>query len=132
MFQRFFIGFYLIVFGFPALAQEAKFSAESLIKSPITGVAGHEVLMSRVTIPANTALPRHYHPTEEFLYILTGEAYLQIDGRENQLLTAGMSAAIPAGAVHTAVTTSHETIALTYRVHPVGRPVRLPAPAEKE
>ncbi len=126
MFPRFILGAYLITLGFPAIAQDVKFSAENLIKSPITGVEGHEVLMSRVTIPANTALPRHYHPTEEFLYILTGEAYLRIDGEEDQLLTAGMSATIPAGEVHTAVTTSSDTLALTYRVHPIGRPVRLP------
>jgi len=126
MVQRFFIGFCLLALGIPAMAQDVKLSVEGLIKSPITGVAGHEVLMARVTIPANTTLPRHYHPTEEFLYILTGEAYLRIDGREDQLLTAGMSAVIPAGEVHTAVTASSDALALTYRVHPIGQPVRLP------
>jgi len=132
MFRQFLLGLCLLTLGSPALAQDAKFSAESLIKSPIAGVEGHNVLMSRVTIPANTSLPRHYHPTEEFLYILTGEAYLRIDGRDDQLLTAGMSAVIPAGEVHTAVTTSSDALALTYRVHPIGRPVRLPPPATKE
>ncbi len=132
MFKQFFLGFCLLLIGLPAVAQEVKFSAENLIKSPITGVTGHEVLISRVTIPANTTLPRHYHPTEEFLYILTGEAYLRIDGRADQLLTAGMSAIIPAGEVHTAVTSSSDALALTYRVHPIGQPVRLPPPAPKE
>jgi len=132
MFQRFFIGFCFLALGFPAIAQDVKFSAESLIKSPITGVEGHNVLMSRITIPANTTLPRHYHPTEEFLYILAGKAYLRIDGREDQLLIAGMSAIIPAGEVHTAVTKESDALALTYRVHPIGQPVRLPPPATKE
>lgn len=115
-----------------AIAQGTQFSSESLIKAPVTGIEGHNVLMSRITIPAETTLPRHYHPTEEFLYILSGEAYLRIEGRDDKLLTAGMSGVIPAGEVHTAVTTSSNAVALTYRVHPVGKPLRLPPPAEKE
>lgn len=127
MFQRFFISFCIIMLTLPAAAQEVKLSVEELIKSTVTGVAGHDVLMSRISIPANTTLPRHSHPTEEFLYILGGEAILRIDGREDRLLKPGAAVVIPAGAIHTAVTHDSDALALTTRVQPKGQPVRIPA-----
>lgn len=113
-------------------AQETIMRAESLLEAGITGVPSHDLMMTRVHIPAGTTLPMHYHPTEEYLYILEGEAYLRIKGQDDQLLTAGTAIVIPAGAVHTAVTTDSSAVALTTRVHPKGQPVRLPAPAEKD
>lgn len=116
----------------PAIAEDTPVQSEPLVNAPITGVATHNLLMTRVHIAANTILPMHYHPTEEFLYILEGTALLRIKGREDRLLTAGMAAVIPAGEVHTAVTLESEAVALTTRVHPKGQPVRLSPPEEKE
>lgn len=122
----------LMLMTTPAAAQEVPVRADGLINSPITGAPDHDLLMTRVHIAANTILPMHYHPTEEFLYILEGEAILRIKGREDQMLTAGMAAVIPAGDIHTAVTLGSDAVALTTRVHPKGQPVRLPAPKTKE
>ncbi len=112
-----------------ALAEDTTVKAEPLIKAPITGVNGHDLLMTRVHIAADTTLPLHSHLTEEFLYILEGEAFLRIAGQDDRLLTAGAAVVIPAGAIHTAVTQESDAIALTTRVHPEGQPVRIPAPA---
>ncbi len=109
-------------------AQEAPVQAEGLINSPITTAPEHDLLMTRVHIAPNTILPMHSHPTEEFLYILGGEAILRIVGRDDQLLTAGEAVVIPAGDIHTAVTHASEAIALTTRVQPKGQPVRIAAP----
>lgn len=106
-------------------AQTAPVKATQLLNAPITGVQDHDLLMTRVEIAANTVLPMHYHPNEEYLYILEGQAYLRIEGREDQLLSAGEAVVIPAGVLHTAVTTDRKATALTTRVHPSGQPVRL-------
>ena len=108
-----------------ASAQEAPVAATPLLNAPITGVPSHDLLMTRVEIAANTTLPMHYHPNEEYLYILEGQAYLRIEGREDRLLEAGEAVVIPAGVLHTAVTTDSTAVALTTRVHPKGQPVRL-------
>lgn len=111
-----------------ANAQSAPVKAEALINSPITTAPNHDMLMTRVHISANTTLPLHSHPTEEFLYILEGEAILRIVGREDQLLQAGAAVVIPAGEIHTAVTHDSDATALTTRVQPKGQPVRISAP----
>lgn len=108
-----------------ATAQEAPVKATPLLEAAITGVPSHDLLMTRVEIAAGTVLPMHYHPNEEYLYILDGEAYLRIEGREDQLLKTGEAVVIPAGVLHTAVTTNSAATALTTRVHPKGQPVRL-------
>ena len=109
----------------PAYAQDAPVKATPLLNAPITGVPSHDLLMTRVEIAANTTLPMHYHLNEEYLYILEGEAFLRIEGRDDQLLKAGDAVVIPAGVLHTAVTTRSTAVALTTRVHPKGQPVRL-------
>ena len=114
-----------MVMALPTAAQEAPVKATSLLNAPITGVPSHDLMMTRIEIAANTTLPMHYHPNEEYLYILEGEAYLRIEGREDRLLKAGEAVVIPAGVLHTAVTTDSTATALTTRVHPKGQPVRL-------
>ena len=109
-------------------AQDAPVRAENLINSPITTAPKHDMLMTRVHIAANTVLPMHSHPTEEFLYVLDGEAILRIVGREDQLLKAGAVVVIPAGEIHTAVTHAWGAVALTTRVQPKGQPIRIAAP----
>ena len=114
--------------SFSVTAQDTPVRAEGLINSPITTAPNHDMLMTRVHISANTTLPMHSHPTEEFLYVLDGEAVLRIEGRDDQLLKAGAAVVIPAGEIHTAVTHDREVVALTTRVQPKGQPVAIPAP----
>lgn len=120
----------LIGFVLPATASAEntpkKLTAEALITSAITGIESHKALVSKVTIPAHTTLPRHYHPTEEYLYIMNGRTILQIDGEADKELTAGMAVVIPAGKVHAALTKDSPTEAMVFRVQPKNQPVRLP------
>lgn len=111
-------------FSISVQAQDTPVKATPLLNAPITGVPSHDLLMTRVELPANIVLPMHYHVNEEYLYILEGEAYLRIEGREDRLLTAGEAVVIPAGVLHTAVTANSTAVALTTRVHPKGQPVR--------
>lgn len=115
----------MLAITMPLAAQDAPVKATPLLNAPITGVPDHNFLMTRVELPTNTVLPKHYHVNEEYLYILEGEAFLRMEGHEDRLLKAGEAVVIPAGILHTAVTTDSTAIALTTRVHPKGQPIRL-------
>jgi len=105
-------------------------SAKTLIDSVLEAIDSHHVLVTRVSIPANIELPMHFHPSEEFLYVIEGETILRITGQPDQLIKAGMATEIPARAVHTAITKDMASEVIVFRVHPNGQPVRM-APTEK-
>ena len=49
---------------------------ENLLSSKLEGVPGTEVIVSRVDVPPDTSLPKHWHPGEEFAYVLEGSVTL--------------------------------------------------------
>jgi quercetin dioxygenase-like cupin family protein len=98
---------------------------ETLLKAVLEGVDGTEVVVSRVTIPPNTALPKHWHPGEEFAYVLEGSATLWQEGKKDVTFTKGEVAKVPLKQVHTAITTDEGATILVFRVHEQGKPERL-------
>ncbi|UTW54568.1 cupin domain-containing protein [Kordiimonas sp. SCSIO 12610] len=131
--MRFFLSL-IIMLGFlgahktiaTPIAQEKTppISLEALLKSDIQSVADHEVLISRVTMQPHQTLPRHTHPTEEYLYVLSGKTILKLDGDKNIELIAGTAYKIPAKTIHSALTTDEITEIIVFRVHTKGKPVR--------
>ena len=70
-------------FSTAAQAQEAHASEsvdrpklETLPAQNLEGAEGLEVVVSRVTLPPDTMLPQHWHPGEEFAYVLNGTVTL--------------------------------------------------------
>lgn len=122
--MRFYIFVLSLLLGVSVHADDAKPSATPLLKSDITGVESHEALMTHVKLPAHASLPMHYHPTEEFLYVIAGEAILRIKDQEDRVIKAGTGGKIPAGEVHTAITQDTAAEVIVFRVHPKGVPVR--------
>jgi quercetin dioxygenase-like cupin family protein len=55
-----------------------------------------------VSIEPGTVAPRHSHPGEEIIYVLTGTFVYEVDGQPPMTLSAGDVLFIPAGAVHSA------------------------------
>lgn len=99
---------------------------ETLLKEVLEGVDGTEVIVSRVTIPPNTSLPKHWHPGEEFAYILEGSAILWQKGKEDIVGRQGEVLSIPLKQVHTAFTKDEGATILVFRVHEQGKPERVP------
>jgi quercetin dioxygenase-like cupin family protein len=99
---------------------------ETLLKEVLEGVDGTEVIVSRVTIPPNTSLPKHWHPGEEFAYILEGSATLWQKGKEDIVGRPGDVLMVPLKQVHTAVTKDEGATILVFRVHEQGKPERVP------
>jgi len=108
-----------------AAADEVKL--ETLLKTQLEGVEGTEVIVSKVYIPANTSLPKHWHPGEEFVYILEGSVTLWQKGKENTTGNMGEIIKVPLKQVHTGITGSDGVSLLVFRVHEQGKPERVKA-----
>ncbi|MEZ4647534.1 MAG: cupin domain-containing protein [Candidatus Eisenbacteria bacterium] len=100
-------------------------SLENLLRAELEGVEGTEVIVSRVTLPPNSSLPKHWHPGEEFAYVLEGSCILWQDGKEDIVTRAGDVAKVPLQQVHTAITTDEGAVVLVFRVHEKGQPERV-------
>ena len=113
----------LMIFACRAPAGEV--TVDSLLDGDLARAPDMQVLVSRVHMPANTTLPRHWHPSEEFLYVLEGPVSLHQDGADAVLVEQGEVRRIAAEAVHTASTGDNGATVLVFRVHPRGEPVRM-------
>ncbi|MCD9016707.1 cupin domain-containing protein [Parachryseolinea silvisoli] len=83
-----------------ANAQAPKLGRTELIREDLS-IPGREVVQVRVDIAPDTKYPRHSHPGEEIIYVITGSLEYTIDGRAPVTLTTGDVYFIPAGAIHT-------------------------------
>ena len=114
-----------IAFCSSAFAEE--FKLENLMKEKLEGVPNTEVVVSKVQIPANTSLPKHWHPGEEFAYVIKGSVTLWQKGKEDLLIKEGEAAKVPLKQIHTARTGEEGVTLLVFRVHEEGKPERIKA-----
>lgn len=100
---------------------------ENLLKAKLEGVSGTEVVISKVQIPPNTSLPKHWHPGEEFVYVIQGNVTLWQKSKEDILIKEGEAAKVPLKQIHTARTGEGGVTLLVFRVHEEGKPERVKA-----
>ena len=98
---------------------------ESLLSAQLEGVDGTEVIVSRVVLPPNTSLHKHWHPGEEFVYVLEGSVILHRDGKDDITLSEGEVGKVALKEIHSAESTEQGTRALVFRVHEHGQPERV-------
>ena len=110
---------------FLSVSAEAEMKVENLLLSKLEGVDKTEVRISKVEMPAHSTLPKHWHPGEEFAYILSGSVTLWQEGKEDILFHAGDVVRIPLKQVHTAITADEPVSLLIFRVHEEGQPERV-------
>lgn len=99
---------------------------DNVLRADLESAEGLEVLVSLVEIPAETTLPKHHHPGEEFVYLLEGEAVLWLKDEDEVALKQGDAAKVPLEHVHTAMTGAEAAKVLVFRVHKKGEPERIP------
>ncbi len=87
-----------------------------------------DVIVSHVDIPPHTELPRHWHPGEEFVYVLQGAVTLKQEGRPDCLFHTGELFVVPLKQIHTVMTRSEGVKVLVFRVHEQGQPERIVVP----
>ena len=98
---------------------------ETLLKAQLEGVDGTEVIVSKVQIPANTSLPKHWHPGEEFVYILEGSVTLWQKDKQSITGRTGEVVKVPLEQIHTGITGNEGASLLVFRVHEQGKPERV-------
>jgi quercetin dioxygenase-like cupin family protein len=64
-------------------------------------IAGREAVQLRVEFAPGASFPRHTHPGEEIIYVLTGTLEYEIDGKP-VTLKAGDVLFVPYGTIHAA------------------------------
>lgn len=102
-----------------------KVTLETLLKTQLEGVDGTEVVVSKVRIPPNTTLPKHWHPGEEFVYILEGKVTLWQQGKKEITGKSGEVIKVPLKQIHTGITGEEGVSLLVFRVHEQGQPERV-------
>ena len=98
--------------------------ADNLLRESISGVEGKEIIVSRVSLPPNTELPWHWHPGEEFFYVIEGFVTLKRRGEPDLPAGAGDAQNIAAQVIHTGSTGEQGAELVIFRVHVVGEPER--------
>lgn len=96
-----------------------------MMRAPITISDGLEVIISDVIIPPNATVPRHYHPGEEFVYVIDGYAVHVEEGKPDQILNKGDAYVIPPEAIHSPRGGPQGARAIVFRVHIEGKPERV-------
>ncbi|KRA81445.1 cupin domain-containing protein [Altererythrobacter sp. Root672] len=102
--------------------------SNEVLRSPISGIPGVEVIVSDVVIPPNAQVARHYHPGEEFLYLIEGTATHVEEGKPDLPLKVGDTYVIPPRAIHAPKGGPEGARAIVFRVHTAGQPERIEAP----
>jgi len=104
-------------------AMQLKF--EDLMTEKLQGVENTEVVVSITTVPPHTTLPKHWHPGEEFAYVLEGSIVLMQDGKAEEYYKKGDVGKVPLKQVHTVRTEEESATILVFRVHELGQPGRI-------
>ena len=105
-------------------SQSALVQAENLLRESIAGVEGKEIIVSRVSFPPHTELPWHWHPGEEFFYVIEGSVTLKRRGEPDLPATQGDAQKIAPQIIHTGSTGEQGAELVIFRVHAAGEPER--------
>lgn len=101
---------------------------ENLLRSELKRVDNTEVIVSRVVLPPNAVLPTHWHPGEEFAYVISGAVTLKQRGKEDVTGRAGEAMQVPLKQIHSAKASAEGAVILVFRVHEKGQPERVLVP----
>ena len=107
----------------------AQVTRTELLRKPISGVAGKEVVVFVADVPPGAVAGRHSHPGDEAIYMLQGALWFQPDGEQPFELKAGQITFNPAKHVHMAKNESSSESAkvLNCMLADKGQPLTLPA-----
>ena len=111
----------------PILAHEVahKPNLATLLSGELARVEDTEYVVSRVQIPPNMALPKHWHPGEEFVYVISGRVTLWQKDKDEMVFGAGEAGKVPMKQIHTAKTGDEGVDLVVFRVHEKGQPERV-------
>ena len=109
--------------GLSAQPPPAKFT--ELLRAELAGIEGKEAVIGLAEIAPGAKPGRHYHPGDEFFYLLEGSFTWAEDGKAPQVVTAGDLRHQPARRVAEAKNITAPVRALVFLVHEKGQPLRV-------
>ena len=118
------VGLYPMVGHATEPSQNVSVQSENLLRDSIAGVEGKEVIVSRVSFPPDTELPWHWHPGEEFFYVIEGSVTLKQRGVADLTAAQGRAQKIAPQVIHTGRTGEQGAELVIFRVHATGEPER--------
>ena len=98
---------------------------ENLLRDSLELAEGIEVVISYIELPKNTTLPTHYHPGEEFIYLIQGSGELTLKDESKIIVKAGETVKVPLKHVHSFLSLNEDVKAVVFRVHEKGQPDRI-------
>ena len=98
---------------------------KNLLSSDLEIADGVEVVVSYVELPKDFSMPKHYHPGEEFIYILEGSGAVWLKDNSQTPVKKGDVFKVPLNQIHTFLTFDDEAKLVVFRVHKKGKPVRI-------
>jgi len=101
-----------------------------LLRKPVSGMDGKEVVVFVADIPPGGVASRHFHPGDEAIYMLQGALVFEPEGEKPFELKAGQITFNPAKHIHKATNNSSSEPAkvLNCMLADKGQPLTLPAP----
>src|SRR4029077_13250471 len=101
-----------------------------LLRKPVSGVEGKEVVVFVADIPPGGVAARHFHPGDEAIYMLQGALLFEPEGGQPFELKAGQIAFNPAKHIHKATNKSSSDAAkvLNCMLAEKGQPLATPVP----
>jgi quercetin dioxygenase-like cupin family protein len=99
--------------------------AKELLKTQLDIWEDGEIIISYVEAPAGYELKKHYHPGEEFAYVIEGSATAWFKDMPEIVANKGDIVKIPLEAVHTMIPGPEGIKVLVFRIHKEGEPLRI-------
>ena len=102
-----------------------KLLIDNLLRDSLALAPDVEMIVSYLEIPANSSLPAHYHPGEEFVYVLEGSGELRFNDKPPITLKTGDLFKVPFKTAHSFTTFDEQARAVVFRAHEKGQPDRV-------
>ncbi|MCQ0110946.1 Cupin domain-containing protein [Zhouia amylolytica] len=100
---------------------------ESLLRDSLALQPNLEVIVSYVEVPPNMALEKHYHPGEEFAYLIEGSGEFWLDGESIVITKPGEASKVPLKRMHSFKALDNGAKFIVFRIHEKGAPERIMA-----
>jgi quercetin dioxygenase-like cupin family protein len=99
-----------------------------LLRTDLAGTEGQEGVMWLIEIAPGAATGKHYHPGQEFVYVLEGAGRTEVEGKPPVTVKAGEELYLPPRQVHntTNTSTTAPAKALVVYVGAKGQPLVVP------
>lgn len=101
--------------------------SNAVFREETKAAPGHELIVADLNLPPNAVGEPHWHPWEEYLYVIGGSAIVSIEGAPPRTVSAGEHVVLPRRSVHRPQAGPQGVRAIVVRVHRAGDPVSVPA-----